>query len=143
MTKIRQDWSQNERNSQNLHSSWKTLRTSWKNYVQPPFYWPLKISNHFTVLVQMIWLASRSLEFLQVNFSSIYRVVLDGTPNVKLSAWVAIDASEHGLRTPRESFFSKILNFWARAIYIRLSTAFGAFWADKRILERLGIQTSS
>ena len=94
MTKIYQDWPQNARNSQNFHSSWKTLRTSWKNYVQPPFYWPLKVSKHFAVLVQMIWLVSRSLEFLQVNFSSICRVVLDGTPNVNLSAWVAIDASE-------------------------------------------------
>ena len=72
MNKIRQDWPKNARNSQ--------------NYVQPPFYWPLKVSKHFTVLVQMIWLASRSLEFLQVNFPSICRVVLDGTPNVNLSA---------------------------------------------------------
>ena len=67
MTKNRQDWPKNARNSQ--------------SYVQPPFYWPLKVSNHFAVLVQMIWLASRSLEFLQVYFSSICRVVLDGTPN--------------------------------------------------------------
>ena len=72
MNKVHQDWSQNTRNSQ--------------NYMQPPFLLAFKISNNFAVLVQMIWLASRSLEFLQVNFSSICRVVLDGTPNVKLSA---------------------------------------------------------
>ena len=83
MTKIYQDWPQNARNSQ--------------NYVQPPFYWPLKFSNHFAALVQMIWLASRSLEFLQVNFSSICRVVLDGTSKGQIkpkAVWVRLRFSQ-------------------------------------------------
>ena len=73
--------------------------------------------------------------WLMTHFVSLHLIILSNFNKLKKELWDLTDTGvandqNHGLRTPRESFFSKISNFWAWAdILAEIFWAFGVFSA--------------